>query len=156
MKRKLDADDRPVPSSNGSGSKSDVNFASFGLDARLLQALVKQGFSAPTAVQAKVIPLALGGKDILGMHHLGRMKMLFSNMLYSAIKDGIRKDRRLPTTHPSVHLEKKIREDLACPSYILFVSNLGHRHQMGRLRHQLSYLCPSGSWLSRCSRMSHL
>lgn len=62
MKRKLDADDRPVPSSNGSGSKSDVNFASFGLDARLLQALVKQGFSAPTAVQAKVIPLALGGE----------------------------------------------------------------------------------------------
>lgn len=69
MKRKLDADDRPVSSSDGSINKSDANFSSYGFDARLLQALAKSKFSAPTAVQAKVIPLALAGRDVLGIPH---------------------------------------------------------------------------------------
>lgn len=41
-------------------------FAELGLDARLLQAINKEKFAAPTPVQARAIPLALSGKDILG------------------------------------------------------------------------------------------
>lgn len=46
---------------------TEASFASFGLDARLLQAIAKLGFASPTLVQEKAIPLALEGKDILGM-----------------------------------------------------------------------------------------
>ncbi|KAL8996907.1 MAG: hypothetical protein Q9188_006458 [Gyalolechia gomerana] len=65
MKRKLD--DNYVPSSSASSleAQTEPNFKSFGLDPRLLQAVAKEGFSAPTYVQSKVIPLALQGKDIL-------------------------------------------------------------------------------------------
>jgi ATP-dependent RNA helicase DDX56/DBP9 len=41
-------------------------FAELGLDARLLQAINKEKFASPTPVQARAIPLALSGKDVLG------------------------------------------------------------------------------------------
>lgn len=44
-----------------------ASFAEFGLDARILQAVTKEKFTAPTPVQSHAIPLALSGKDILGM-----------------------------------------------------------------------------------------
>ena len=46
---------------------TEATFESLGLDARLLQGVAKLGFAHPTLVQAKAIPLALEGKDILGM-----------------------------------------------------------------------------------------
>lgn len=48
------------------------SFNDFQLDPRLLQAIAKEKFTAPTLVQAKAIPLSLEGKDILGNspHHL--------------------------------------------------------------------------------------
>lgn len=63
MKRKLDDDDVPTPVAE---AHTNPSFGSFGLDTRLLQAIYKQGFSSPTSVQSKVIPLALEGKDLLG------------------------------------------------------------------------------------------
>lgn len=66
MKRKLGAENRPVPSSAAPVGKSEYSFARYGLDARLLQAVAKAKFAYPTPVQAQTIPLALSGKDILG------------------------------------------------------------------------------------------
>ncbi|KAI4132797.1 MAG: hypothetical protein LQ338_000501 [Usnochroma carphineum] len=68
MKRKLDQDNTPTPVALPSKSQTEPSFKSFGLDPRLLQATVEQGFHAPTPVQSKVIPLALEGKDIFGEH----------------------------------------------------------------------------------------
>ncbi|PWW77476.1 P-loop containing nucleoside triphosphate hydrolase protein [Tuber magnatum] len=51
----------------GGEENADASFAAFGLDPRLLQGIAKQKFSLPTLVQAKAIPLALEGKDILGV-----------------------------------------------------------------------------------------
>ncbi|KAL9029953.1 MAG: hypothetical protein Q9196_001863 [Gyalolechia fulgens] len=65
MKRKLDDNDVPSPSTPSQEPQTDHDFQSFGLDPRLLQAVAKEGFSTPTYVQSKVIPLALQGKDIL-------------------------------------------------------------------------------------------
>lgn len=75
MKRKLNEHD--VPEEVTETSHEDANtvttttatadFASLGLDPRLLQAVTKEKFSAPTPVQAQAIPLALAGRDILGM-----------------------------------------------------------------------------------------
>lgn len=71
MKRKLDANDVPSPEPTEAQEARNVdepeNFENFSLDPRLRQALVKEKFSKPTPVQAKAIPLALEGKDILGM-----------------------------------------------------------------------------------------
>lgn len=71
MKRKLDANDVPSTKTAEGGDASDAKstgFESLDLDARLRQALIKEKFTKPTLVQAKAIPLALQGKDILGAY----------------------------------------------------------------------------------------
>ncbi len=69
MKRKLNDNDVPEPvemEGNGNVPSPKPTFGTFGLDARLLQAVNREKFSTPTAVQVKAVPLALGGKDVLG------------------------------------------------------------------------------------------
>jgi ATP-dependent RNA helicase DDX56/DBP9 len=71
MKRKLDTNDVPSPHPAKQMDSRDLDedcFESLNLDPRLRQALIKENFSKPTLVQAKAIPLALEGKDILGIH----------------------------------------------------------------------------------------
>ncbi|EAU38143.1 hypothetical protein ATEG_01386 [Aspergillus terreus NIH2624] len=77
MKRKLDANDVPSPEAADDSVKNDVDnldFESLNLDPRLRQALVKEKFTKPTLVQAKAIPLALEGKDILARAKTGSGK----------------------------------------------------------------------------------
>lgn len=67
VKRKLNEHDVPENAEVVTSAQSQsASFDSLGLDARLLQGIVRQKFSNPTPVQAKAIPLALEGKDILG------------------------------------------------------------------------------------------
>ena len=65
MKRKLDQDNVPA-AAEAPKMDSKPSFSTLGLDSRLLQAIAAAKFSVPTPVQAKAIPLALEGKDILG------------------------------------------------------------------------------------------
>lgn len=65
MKRKLDANDVPSPEPKATEDQ-EPDFETLNLDPRLRQALIKEKFTKPTLVQAKAIPLALEGKDILG------------------------------------------------------------------------------------------
>ncbi|TAQ85748.1 hypothetical protein B7494_g5924 [Chlorociboria aeruginascens] len=78
MKRKLDANDVPVPTEEldgkTSGKLSGTSFADLGLDARLLQGIAKQNFQKPTLVQIKAIPLALEGRDVLARAQTGSGK----------------------------------------------------------------------------------
>ena len=72
MKRKLNEND--VPEEVAEPSKkpfwdSSAAFDKLGLDSRLLQGILSQKFSKPTAIQARAIPLAFEGKDILGICH---------------------------------------------------------------------------------------
>ena len=64
MKRKLNEDDVPTEQEERSGSDSK-SFHALGLDPRLQQAIALQGFSKPTSVQSKAIPLALSNKDLI-------------------------------------------------------------------------------------------
>ena len=66
MKRKLNDDQVPSPVAPEPSGEVEASFTSLALDPRILQAVVKQQFSKPSPVQAKAIPLALEGKDILG------------------------------------------------------------------------------------------
>jgi DEAD/DEAH box helicase len=74
MKRKLDANDVPVPAEELEGQKEENSFASLGLETRLLQGITKQNFRTPTPVQSKAIPLALEGRDILARAKTGSGK----------------------------------------------------------------------------------
>jgi len=74
MKRKLDANDVPVPAGELAGSREETTFASLGLDARLLQGIAKQNFQTPTLVQSKAIPLTLEGQDVLARAKTGSGK----------------------------------------------------------------------------------
>ena len=49
-------------------------FEQLGLSAPLLKALQKEGYTVPTAIQSKAIPVALNGKDILGLAQTGTGK----------------------------------------------------------------------------------
>lgn len=53
---------------------NQVTFSSFDLDSRLVRALAKLKFTNPTLVQAKAIPLALQGVDILARARTGSGK----------------------------------------------------------------------------------
>lgn len=79
MKRKLNDDDVPeAVTNNGSPANAPAKstFVSLGLDARLLQAVNREKFAAPTPVQTKAIPLLLGGKDVLTRAKTGSGKTL--------------------------------------------------------------------------------
>lgn len=76
MKRKLDGNDVPAPVVEETETKAQesTSFADLGLDARLLQAIAKQNFKAPTLVQKKAIPLAIKGRDVLARAKTGSGK----------------------------------------------------------------------------------
>ncbi|KAL8774281.1 MAG: hypothetical protein Q9209_001032 [Squamulea sp. 1 TL-2023] len=76
MKHTLDTDGVSTPVVPAKKAHIGSRFDSFGLDSRLLQAIVKEGFSAPTSVQSKVIPLALEGKDLFVRAPTGTGKTL--------------------------------------------------------------------------------
>lgn len=72
MKRKLNSEDVPevVAPEGGetqSATPAKATFDTLNLDARILQAITREKFTEPTPVQAATLPLALSGKDILGM-----------------------------------------------------------------------------------------
>lgn len=79
MKRKLNDDDVPEAVTNNdslANAPAKSTFVSLGLDARLLQAVNREKFAAPTPVQTKAIPLLLGGKDVLARAKTGSGKTL--------------------------------------------------------------------------------
>lgn len=52
----------------------DVFFADLGLPDALLKSVQKMGFESPSPIQAKTIPIALSGKDIIGLSETGSGK----------------------------------------------------------------------------------
>jgi len=51
-----------------------TTFSDLGLSAPILQALHGEGYAAPTPIQAKAIPIALAGRDLLGIAQTGTGK----------------------------------------------------------------------------------
>lgn len=51
-----------------------MNFQSFGLSAELLRAVGEQGYSEPTPIQAKAIPVVLEGRDVMASAQTGTGK----------------------------------------------------------------------------------
>ena len=51
-----------------------TTFASFGLDPAILRALIEQGYSIPTPIQAQAIPVVMAGRDVMGAAQTGTGK----------------------------------------------------------------------------------
>ncbi|KAI1877516.1 hypothetical protein JX265_003524 [Neoarthrinium moseri] len=58
----------------GKSVKKGGGFQAMGLNANLLRAITKKGFSVPTPIQRKTIPLVLDRKDVVGMARTGSGK----------------------------------------------------------------------------------
>jgi ATP-dependent RNA helicase RhlE len=51
-----------------------MSFDSLGLSAELLRAVAEEGYTVPTPIQAKAIPVVLGGRDLLAAAQTGTGK----------------------------------------------------------------------------------
>ena len=51
-----------------------MSFSSLGLSAELLRAVTEQGYTEPTPVQARAIPVVLSGRDLLAAAQTGTGK----------------------------------------------------------------------------------
>lgn len=115
MKRKLNDDDIPTAVDVENENPNESAFGLLGLESRLLQAVAKQNFSKPTPVQTKAIPLALGGKDILGTIRLKphTWRALIADRP-SSLTDWLWQDRSLhPPNTPVYPWEKKGTQNIA-------------------------------------------
>ena len=51
-----------------------MSFESLGLSAPVLQAVTEKGYTTPTPIQEKAIPIVLMGRDVLGCAQTGTGK----------------------------------------------------------------------------------
>ena len=68
------ASNRKASNLKGRTVKRGGGFQALGLDATLLKAITRKGFSVPTPIQRKTIPLLLEDKDVVGMARTGSGK----------------------------------------------------------------------------------
>ena len=68
------ASNRKAANVKGRSVKKGGGFQAMGLNANLLKAITRKGFSVPTPIQRKTIPLVLDGQDVVGMARTGSGK----------------------------------------------------------------------------------
>ncbi|KAK4103591.1 DEAD-domain-containing protein [Parathielavia hyrcaniae] len=65
---------RKITNVHGKSVKKSGGFQAMGLNANLLRAITRKGFSVPTPIQRKAIPLILEKRDVVGMARTGSGK----------------------------------------------------------------------------------
>lgn len=50
------------------------SFAHFGFDEKMMDAIRKAGYTQPTPIQAQAVPLAMAGRDVIGIGKTGSGK----------------------------------------------------------------------------------
>ncbi|MCJ1296103.1 ATP-dependent RNA helicase dbp10 [Xylographa carneopallida] len=68
------ASNRKASNIKGRSVKKGGAFQAMGLNANLLKAITRKGFSVPTPIQRKTIPMVLDGQDVVGMARTGSGK----------------------------------------------------------------------------------
>ena len=68
------ASNRKAANLKGRSVKKGGGFQAMGLNVNLLKAITRKGFSVPTPIQRKTIPLVLNGSDVVGMARTGSGK----------------------------------------------------------------------------------
>jgi len=68
------ASNRKASNVKGRSVKKGGGFQAMGLNANLLKAITRKGFSVPTPIQRKTIPMVIEGRDVVGMARTGSGK----------------------------------------------------------------------------------
>jgi ATP-dependent RNA helicase RhlE len=88
---------------------TDLTFADLGLDPDVLQSVKDAGYTHPTPIQARAIPLALEGRDLIGLAQTGTGKTAaFALPILNQLKGGPHRARALiltPTRELCVQVE---------------------------------------------------
>ena len=91
-----------------------ITFADLGLTAPMLKALSDAGYQRPTPIQAQAVPLALKGRDIIGLAMTGTGKTAaFVIPIIERLLGGPRRTRALiltPTRELCVQVEESFRK----------------------------------------------
>jgi ATP-dependent RNA helicase RhlE len=91
-----------------------ISFADLNLHPTILDAIRDAGYSAPTPIQRDAIPLALNGRDIMGLAQTGTGKTAaFTLPIIERLIDGPRRTRALiltPTRELCVQVEESFRK----------------------------------------------
>jgi len=92
----------------------DVTFADLGLTAPMLKALSDAGYQRPTPIQAQAVPLALKGRDLIGLAMTGTGKTAaFVIPIIERLLGGPKRTRALiltPTRELCVQVEESFRK----------------------------------------------
>ena len=92
----------------------DVTFADLGLTAPMLKALSDSGYQRPTPIQAQAVPLALKGRDLIGLAMTGTGKTAaFVIPIIERLLGGPHRTRALiltPTRELCVQVEESFRK----------------------------------------------
>jgi len=90
---------------------SQVGFSDFNLDSRLLNNVLKRGFTKPTPIQEKTIPHIMMGKDVIGIANTGTGKT--GAFLIPLINKLIKNPREgVLIITPTRELAQQIRDEL--------------------------------------------
>ncbi|KAG0635079.1 P-loop containing nucleoside triphosphate hydrolase protein [Tuber brumale] len=96
--------------------KKGGGFQSMGLNMTLLKAITKKGFSVPTPIQRKTIPLVLDGVDVVGMARTGSGKTaafvipMVERLKTHSIRVGMRALVLSPSRELALQTMKVVRE----------------------------------------------
>jgi superfamily II DNA/RNA helicase len=90
-----------------------MNFSELGLSDKVLQAVESSGYTVPTPIQEQAIPIALAGRDVLGIAQTGTGKTAaFTLPMLSRLESG-RARARMPRTlilEPTRELAAQVEE----------------------------------------------
>jgi ATP-dependent RNA helicase RhlE len=92
----------------------DITFADLGLSAPMLDALKDAGYQRPTPIQAQAVPLALKGRDLIGLAQTGTGKTAaFTIPIIERLLGGPKRTRALiltPTRELCVQVEESFQK----------------------------------------------
>lgn len=98
----------------------DTTFSSFGLDHTLVNVITRMGLTVPTPIQAAAIPVALTGRDIIGIAQTGTGKTLAFGL--PLIQQLVGTQKRALIIAPTRELALQIEKSLKAIAHALPVS----------------------------------
>jgi len=106
-----EADDAPAISlAEAEASTVDITFADLGLSEPMLASLRAAGYTKPTPIQAQAVPLALKGRDLMGLAQTGTGKTAaFTIPIIERLIGGPKRTRALILT-PTRELCQQVEE----------------------------------------------
>ncbi|KAF2743122.1 ATP-dependent RNA helicase dbp10 [Sporormia fimetaria CBS 119925] len=110
------ASNRKTSNLKGNTGKKGGGFQAMGLNGALLKAITRKGFSIPTPIQRKAIPLILDGQDVVGMARTGSGKTaafvipMIEKLKTHSVKVGARAVVMSPSRELALQTLKVVKE----------------------------------------------